>query len=173
MSASYAPSHDHQNALLIVVKGPTFDCCAAERLWTFVDVPGPLTNLDYVGETDRVIVLQWQFQWDLSGLTMVTIARWQHGWVYFNLTASENRQWGKRRKIDFFTDAWPLLFIVVSKVTQVMGGLQIVATSSSSGRDSTGSSIEYDSKKEVSGESIVVISWKGHFCRTQTWLAIF
>ena len=36
-----------------------------------------------------------------------------------------------------------------------------------SGRDSAGGSIECDSEKEVSGESIVVLSWKGHFSGTQ------
>ena len=32
-----------------------------------------------------------------------------------------------------------------------------------SDRDRKGGSIEYDSDKEVIGESIVVLSWKGHF----------
>ena len=36
------------------------------------------------------------------------------------------------------------------------------------GRDITGGSIDYDIDKEVIGESIVVVSWKGHFCGTQT-----
>ena len=36
-----------------------------------------------------------------------------------------------------------------------------------SGRDSVGSSIEYEGEKEVSGESTVVVSWKGHFDGTQ------
>ena len=50
----------------------------------------------------------------------------------------------------------------------MLGGLRIVATSWRSGRDSVGVSIDYDIEKEVSGESIVVVSWKGHFCRMQT-----
>ena len=61
-------------------------------------------------------------------------------------------------KSTFFADARPPLFIVVFKVTQVLGGLQMVATVSRSGRDSAGGSIECESEKEVSGESIVVLS---------------
>ena len=60
------------------------------------------------------------------------------------------------------------MFIVVSKVTQVLGGLQMVVTVLRSGRDSAGGSIEYEREKGVSGESIAVVSWKGHFCDTQT-----
>ena len=37
-----------------------------------------------------------------------------------------------------------------------------------SARDSAGGSIECESEKEVSRESIVVLSWKGHFDGTQT-----
>ena len=44
----------------------------------------------------------------------------------------------------------------------------MVATVFMSGRDSLGGLIEYESEKEVSGESIVVVSWKGHFGGTQT-----
>ena len=44
----------------------------------------------------------------------------------------------------------------------------MVATELSSGRDTTGGSIECVSEKEVSGESIVVLYWKGHFGGTQT-----
>ena len=57
--------------------------------------------------------------------------------------------------------------IVVSKVTQVLGGLLIVSTSFRSGADISVGSIEYESEKEVSGESTVVVSWKGHFDGTQ------
>ena len=35
------------------------------------------------------------------------------------------------------------------------------------GSDNKGGSIKYESEKEVSGESIVVLYWKGHFCGTQ------
>ena len=42
-----------------------------------------------------------------------------------------------------------------------------------SGRDSAGGSIEYDSEKEVSDGSIVVLSWKGFFFGTQTWITRF
>ena len=58
----------------------------------------------------------------------------------------------------------PLLFIVVSKVTQVVGGLQMVATALISIRDIPGGSIEYESEKGVIDESIAVLSWKVHFC---------
>ena len=34
--------------------------------------------------------------------------------------------------------------------------------------DSAGGSIECESDKKVSGDSIVVLSWKGHLCGTQT-----
>ena len=44
----------------------------------------------------------------------------------------------------------------------------MVATALSSGRDITGGSIECESEKEVSGDSIVVLSWKVHFGGTQT-----
>ena len=44
----------------------------------------------------------------------------------------------------------------------------MVATSLRSGRDSSGGSIGFESEKEVSCESIVVLSWKGHFVGTQT-----
>ena len=44
----------------------------------------------------------------------------------------------------------------------------MVTTELRSGRESAGGSIEYESDKEVCGESIVVISWKGHFGGTQT-----
>ena len=37
-----------------------------------------------------------------------------------------------------------------------------------SGRDRAGGSIECEREKEVSGDSIVVLSWKGHFGGTQT-----
>ena len=37
-----------------------------------------------------------------------------------------------------------------------------------SGKDSAGGSIEFKSEKEVSGEYIVVLSWKGHFYGMQT-----
>ena len=50
----------------------------------------------------------------------------------------------------------------------MLGGLRMLATALRSGRDSAGGSIECDIEKEVSGESIVVISWKGNFCGTQT-----
>ena len=59
------------------------------------------------------------------------------------------------------------LFIVVSKVTQVLGGILMVVTALRSGRDSAGGSIEYDSKKELSGGSIMVLYWKGYFCGMQ------
>ena len=36
------------------------------------------------------------------------------------------------------------------------------------GRDSKGGLIECESEKEVSGESIGVLSWNGHFGGTQT-----
>ena len=60
------------------------------------------------------------------------------------------------------------MLIVVYKVTQVMGDIQMMSTEFKSGRDSSCGSIEYESNKEVSGESIVVLSWKGHFFGTQT-----
>ena len=44
----------------------------------------------------------------------------------------------------------------------------MVSTQFRSGRDSTGGSIECASEKEVSGASIVVLSWKVHFGGTQT-----
>ena len=44
----------------------------------------------------------------------------------------------------------------------------MVATKLRSSRDIVFGSIDYDSEKEVSGESIVVLSWKGNFCGTQT-----
>ena len=43
----------------------------------------------------------------------------------------------------------------------------MVSTALSSGIDKVGVSIEFDSEKEVSGESIVVLSWKGHYGGTQ------
>ena len=43
-----------------------------------------------------------------------------------------------------------------------------MARESRSGRYSAGGSIGYDIEKEVSGESIVLLSWKGYFGRTQT-----
>ena len=61
-------------------------------------------------------------------------------------------------KLIFLTDAHVPLFIVVSKVTQVLGGIIMVATALMSVIDRAGGSIEYDSKKEVNGESIVVLS---------------
>ena len=70
---------------------------------------------------------------------------------------------GKTSKVDFFTDMRPPLFIVVSKVTHVRVGLRIGATAFSSGNYSTGASIEYDIEKEVSSESIAVLSREGHF----------
>ena len=42
------------------------------------------------------------------------------------------------KKLTFFTDVRPLLCIFVSKVTQVLCGLQMVETSLRSGRDSAG-----------------------------------
>ena len=50
----------------------------------------------------------------------------------------------------------------------MFGGLKIVETALSSGRYTAGGSIEYYSEKEVIGESIVVLSWKGHFYGMQT-----
>ena len=170
MSGLYAPACEHSNAVLMAVQWSTVDCCAAETLRTFVEGPRPLANLDNVGETSGGIARQCQCHWEWSGLKRVTIARWQHRWVHCHFTASENCWWQKHRNIDIFTDARPTLFIVVSKVTQVPRALQMVATELRSGRDSSGGSIECDIQKEVSGESIVVLSWKGHFCRTQTWL---
>ena len=68
----------------------------------------------------------------------------------------------KRQKTEFvFTDACPPFFIVISKVTQVLGGLRMAATASRSGRDSAGGSLECVREKEVIGESIVVLSYKG------------
>ena len=46
----------------------------------------------------------------------------------------------------------------------------MVSPQFSSGRDSTGGSIECASEKEVSGESIVVLSWDGNVYGTQTGL---
>ena len=43
----------------------------------------------------------------------------------------------------------------------------MVSTSLRSGIDKVGGSIECDVDKEVSGESIVVLSWKGHYYGTQ------
>ena len=60
VSASYAPAHDHPNALLMDFQGPTVDCCAAETLQKFVEGPGPLVNLDDVGDTAGGIVRQWK-----------------------------------------------------------------------------------------------------------------
>ena len=65
-------------------------------------------------------------------------------------------------------DARAQLFIAVSRVIQVLGGLQMVEMSFRSGRDVACGSVECDSEKEVGGESIVVLSSKGHFGRTQT-----
>ena len=44
----------------------------------------------------------------------------------------------------------------------------MVETALISIRDIPGGSIEYESEKGVIGESIAVLSWKGHFCGTQT-----
>ena len=43
----------------------------------------------------------------------------------------------------------------------------MISTALSSVKDKVGVSIEFDSEKEVSGESIVVLSWKGHYGGTQ------
>ena len=50
VSPSYAPAHEHLNAPLKIFKWPTVDCWPAEALWTFVDGPALLANLDDVGE---------------------------------------------------------------------------------------------------------------------------
>ena len=78
----------------------------------------------------------------------------------FVMKSSKNRY--------FCTDARSPLYIFVSKVTQVLVGLQMVATALRGGRDSAGGSIECESEKEVSGGSIVALSWKGNFGGTQT-----
>ena len=49
--------------------------------------------------------------------------------------------------LTFFTEARPHLFIVVSNVTQVLGGLRMVATALRIIRDSAGGSIDYESEK--------------------------
>ena len=56
VSLFYTPYHEHSNALLIAVKGPTVDFFPAETLGTLVGGPGPLTDLDDVGEDVRGIV---------------------------------------------------------------------------------------------------------------------
>ena len=53
VSASYTSAHENFNALLKAVKGPIVDFCAAETLSTFIDGPGPLTDLDDVNESAR------------------------------------------------------------------------------------------------------------------------
>ena len=53
MSALYTSAHENFNALLKAVKGPIVDFCAAETLRTFIDGPGPLTDLDDVNESAR------------------------------------------------------------------------------------------------------------------------
>ena len=44
----------------------------------------------------------------------------------------------------------------------------MVTTALRYGKVSAGGLIECENDKEVSGESIVVLSWKGHFGGTQT-----
>ena len=49
-----------------------------------------------------------------------------------------------------------------------MRGLQMVTTALRCGKVRAGGLIECENDKEVSGESIVVLSWKGYFGRNQT-----
>ena len=105
-------------------------------------------------------------------MEVLTKAKWSHEVHHlevisqvslFSSRSTQTLLVAKTSKIDFLTVTPPPLFIIVSRLTYVRVGLKMEITGFSSGRYSTGDSIEYDNEKEVSSESIAVLSWKGHF----------
>ena len=139
MITSYTPAHEHSNALLMDVQLLTVDCCAAEMLQTFVEGPRPLANLDDAGKASKGISDNFsvtEIEVDSLGSPSIgdsigkSIAIVQHP-----------KNVGGKNVKNNLTDLRPPLFIVVFKVTQVLGGLRMLVTVFRSVRDSSGGSI--------------------------------
>ena len=102
-------------------------------------------------------------------MTVPLRLKWTHEVHHCELTVSvslssshRTRKWSvaKTSKNRYFsTDARSPFFIE---------GLRTLATELKISTEIIGGSIECESEKEVNGEPIVVLSWKGHFDGTQT-----
>ena len=108
----------------MAVQRTVVNFCATETLQTFIEGPRPLADLDNVGKATRGIVIQ---------MVVPLIFKCNHEGHHRKVTASvspsssysiRKSSVAKTLKNRYFlTDARPPLFIVVSKVTQVLGGI--------------------------------------------------
>ena len=105
-------------------------------------------------------------------MEVLTTAKWSHEVHHlevisqvslFSSRSTQTLLVAKTSKNRLFNCHAPPFVYCCFQLTHVRVGLKMEITGFSSGRYSTGDSIEYDNEKEVSSESIAVLSWKGHF----------